>query len=223
MARQKEMAQMLEDIRLEVELTARYTGYQHFSDAVMRAMATVPRHLFVPDEMQPYAYANGPLAIGHGQTISQPYIVALMSELLAVTPDARVLEVGTGSGYQTAVLSRLVKQVYSIEIVEALSVSAGQRLRSLGYANIETRAGDGYQGWPEQAPFDGIIVTAAAPHIPDPLVEQLKTGARLVVPVGQAYGSQELLIVEKGEQGTTDIRQVLPVAFVPLVRRQETP
>jgi len=218
MAREKEMAHMLEDIRLEIELTQGYTGYKQFSESVMAAMAAVPRHRFVPEEMQLFAYANGPLSIGHGQTISQPYIVALMTELLAVGPGSRVLEVGTGSGYQTAVLSQLVDKVYSIEIVEPLASAARQRLQSLGYANIETLSGDGYLGWPEHAPYDGIIVTAAAPHIPEPLIEQLKSGGRLVIPVGRPFSGQELVVVEKGFDGKTHTRQVLPVAFVPLTR-----
>lgn len=218
MAREKDIQHMLEGIRLEVELTRSYTGYAQFSPAVMAAMAEVPRHRFVPEEMQRFAYANGPLSIGHGQTISQPYIVALMSELLAVGPDSTVLEIGTGSGYQTAVLARLVRQVYSIEVVEPLAVAARQRLAELGYRNIETRRGDGYQGWPEHAPYDGIIVTAAAPHVPEPLTAQLRPGGRLVIPVGRPYGRQELLLVQKGEEGELETRNVLPVAFVPLTR-----
>jgi protein-L-isoaspartate(D-aspartate) O-methyltransferase len=221
MTRKKEVTHMLDDIRLEIELTQAYTGYRRFSEAVMEAMAIVPRHRFVPENMQLFAYANGPLSIGHGQTISQPYIVALMTELLAVGPDATVLEIGTGSGYQTAVLSQLVKQVYSMEIVEPLARAAKERLHGLGYQNIETQSGDGYLGWPEHAPYDGIIVTAAASHIPDPLIEQLKPGGRLVIPVGQPLGGQELILVEKGREGDTHHRQILPVAFVPLTRRTE--
>lgn len=216
MAREKGMAQMLEDIRLETELTRGYTGYKQFSDAVMIAMAEVPRHRFVPEALKPFAYANGPLSIGHGQTISQPYIVALMSELLAVSPDSRVLEIGTGSGYQTAILSRLVARVYSMERIEALAEVARERLRSLGYDNIEIRSGDGYLGWPEHAPYDGIIVTAAAPYIPDALTDQLRPGGRLVIPVGQSYGAQELLLIEKGGGNELNTRKILPVAFVPL-------
>lgn len=218
MSREKEMKHMLEDIRLETELTQSYTGYSRFSEAVMTAMADIPRHRFVPEELQLFAYANGPLSIGHGQTISQPYIVALMTELLAVGPEDTVLEIGTGSGYQTAVLSRLVKRVYSVEVVEPLGLAARERLQTLGYQNIETRVGDGYQGWPENAPYDGIIVTAAAPHIPQPLTEQLKPGGRLVIPVGRPFGAQELMLVEKGADGELDKRPVLPVAFVPLTR-----
>ncbi len=218
MAREKDIEHMLEDIRLEIELTRSYTGYDHFSDAVMEAMATVPRHQFVPEEMQRFAYANGPLSIGHGQTISQPYIVALMTEMLAVDSTSTVLEIGTGSGYQSAVLSRLVKSVYSVEIVAPLSQIAHQRLKAMGYENIQCRQGDGYLGWPEHAPYDGIIVTAAAPQIPEPLLEQLKPQARLVIPVGKPFSSQELYLVEKTSQGEIEKRQVLPVAFVPLTR-----
>ncbi len=216
MAREKEMQHMLEDIRLEVKITRSYTGYAEFSEKVMQAMATVPRHEFVPAEMQLFAYANGPLSIGHGQTISQPYIVALMTELLAVDGNATVLEIGTGSGYQSAVLSQLVKQVYSMEVVEPLGREAKERLVRLGYHNIETRVGDGYLGWPEHAPYDGIIVTAAAPYIPEALIEQLKPGARLVIPVGKPFSGQELLVMEKGPDGGVQQRSVLPVAFVPL-------
>lgn len=218
MAREKDMNHMLEDIRLEVELTQEYIGFTRLSEAVMNAMAEVPRHRFVPDALQLFAYANGPLAIGHGQTISQPYIVALMTELLAIGPESIVLEIGTGSGYQTAVLSRLVKRVYSMEIVEPLAEAAKQRLQSLGYDNIRTRQGDGYLGWPEHAPYDAILVTAAAPYIPEPLIQQLRPGGRLVIPVGIPMEGQELLLVEKRSDGMTDTRPVLPVAFVPLVR-----
>ena len=219
MAREKDMQHMIEDILLEIKITRSYTGYGEFSEAVMKAMATVPRHEFVPPEMQLFAYANGPLSIGHGQTISQPYIVALMTELLAISEDATILEIGTGSGYQCAVLSLLAKQVYSMEIVEPLGNSAKQRLAELGYHNIETCVGDGYLGWPEHAPYDGIIVTAAAPYIPEPLIEQLKPGARLVIPVGRPFSGQELMVVEKGFSGGVHKRSVLPVAFVPLIHK----
>ncbi len=216
MAREKEMQHMLEDILLEVKMTRSYTGYAEFSEAVMQAMAAVPRHDFVPPEMQLFAYANGPLSIGYGQTISQPYIVALMTELLAVGNSDTVLEIGTGSGYQSAVLSQLVKQVYSMEVIEPLGREAKERLARMGYGNVETCVGDGYLGWPEHAPYDGIIVTAAAPYIPEALIEQLKPNARLVIPVGKPYTGQELLVVEKGPSGGAQQRSVLPVAFVPL-------
>lgn len=216
MAREKDMEHMLDDIRLEARATERYTGYRQFSEAVMKAMAAVPRHEFVPSELQLFAYANGPLSIGHGQTISQPYIVALMTELLAVGKDATVLEIGTGSGYQSAVLSHLVNKVYSMEVVEPLALLAKERLGKMGYRNIETRIGDGYLGWPEHAPYDGIIVTAAAPFIPESLIDQLKPTARLVIPVGKPFSGQDLLVVEKGPDGGVVQRSVLPVAFVPL-------
>ena len=219
MAREKEMQHMLEDIRLEIKITGSYTGYGEFSEKVMKAMASVPRHEFVPPEMQLFAYANGPLSIGHGQTISQPYIVALMTELLGVDENATVLEIGTGSGYQSAVLAQLVKKVYSMEVVEPLGRQAGERLANMGYRNVETCIGDGYLGWPEHAPFDGIIVTAAAPYIPEALIEQLKPGARLVIPVGKPFSGQELLVVEKGRGGGVQQRSVLPVAFVPLTHK----
>lgn len=185
----------------------------------MEAMASVPRHLFVPDTLQDHAYDNGPLPIGHGQTISQPYIVALMSELLKVGKNDTVLEVGTGSGYQTAVLSLLVKQVYSLEVVEPLAAAAKTRLNSLGYTNIETAVKDGYEGWEEHAPYDGIIVTAGAPHIPPSLEQQLKPGARLVIPVSDGFIGQQLMVVEKGMSGDLLREPLLPVAFVPLVRQ----
>ncbi len=175
-------------------------------------------HEFVPGHEQIYAYANGPLPIGHGQTISQPYIVALMTDLLACGPNARVLEVGTGSGYQAAVLSRVVAKVYSVEIIPELAQQASERLARLGYTNVECRRCDGYEGWPEKAPFDGILVTAAAPSVPPPLIEQLEEGARMVIPVGPAYGHQELIVVEKGEDGSVQTTDILGVAFVPLTR-----
>jgi protein-L-isoaspartate(D-aspartate) O-methyltransferase len=210
--------QMLRDIESETYLTRTLTGRAAFDPRVMAAMAEVPRHAFVPESEQRYAYANGPLPIGHGQTISQPYIVALMTDLLDCTQDDRVLEIGTGSGYQAAILARVVKQVYSVEIIPTLATKAAERLASLGYANIETRVGDGYQGWPEHAPYDGILVTAAAPSVPPPLVEQLREGARLVIPVGQQFAAQELLVVEKRPDGSVRTTNVLGVAFVPLTR-----
>ncbi len=178
----------------------------------------MPRHIFVPPGAQGQAYYNGPLPIGHGQTISQPYIVALMTDLLELQPGDRVLEVGTGSGYQAAVLSQLVEQVYTLEVIAPLSQQAAERFKQLGYTNIECRISDGYDGWPEQSPFDGIIVTAAAPVIPPPLLAQLKPGSRLVIPVGQPYYHQELMLVEKDMQGESSVQDVLGVAFVPLVR-----
>lgn len=185
---------------------------------VLRAMRDVPRHMFVPPADQNRAYEDTPLAIGNGQTISQPYIVALMTELVRPQPNERAFEVGTGSGYQAAVLSPLVSHVYTIEIVEPLARDAERRLKTLGYNNVTVRTGDGYAGWPELAPFDIIVVTAAPDHVPPPLVEQLKPGGRLVIPVGSVFDVQTLLLIEKDSSGQTRTRQVAPVRFVPLRR-----
>jgi protein-L-isoaspartate(D-aspartate) O-methyltransferase len=187
-----------------------------FDERVLRALREVERHRFVPESLQADAYANQPLPIGHGQTISQPWIVALMTDLVATRPGDRVLEVGTGSGYQAAVLARLVGEVYSIEIIEPLAGQAKERLERLGYDNVTTRLGDGYFGWEEQAPFDAIVVTAAASHVPPPLIAQLKPGGRMVIPVGGRFAIQQLLLVEKSAAGETITRQVAPVRFVPL-------
>jgi protein-L-isoaspartate(D-aspartate) O-methyltransferase len=187
------------------------------SRPVVEALRRVPRHLFVPDDVRGDAYRDRPLPIGHEATISAPSIVALMTELLDVSPAHRVLEIGTGSGYQAAILSGLVSRVYSIEIVEPLASGAAARLAALGHANVTVRAGDGYGGWPEQAPFDRIIVTAAAPHIPRPLIDQLRPGGRMVIPVGSGEDEQ-LMLVTKDERGRVSRRAVLPVRFVPLVR-----
>ncbi|HSH75985.1 MAG TPA: protein-L-isoaspartate(D-aspartate) O-methyltransferase, partial [Longimicrobiales bacterium] len=186
--------------------------------AVLRAMATVPRHEYVLPEYRVFAYADQPLPIGLGQTISQPYIVALMTELIEPRPGDRVLEVGTGSGYQAAVAAAVVSHVYSIELLPELAHSAAERLARLGVSNVEVRAGDGYLGWPEQAPFDGILVTAGAEHIPQPLVEQLAPGARMVIPVDHDDGGQVLEVVEKRADGSVDVRDVALVRFVPLRR-----
>ncbi len=207
---------MLEDIEWEVELTKKHIGKDRLDPRVMAAMARVPRHEFVPEESRVYAYDDGPLPIGFGQTVSQPFIVALMTDLLEPDEEDVVLEVGTGSGYQTAVLAELVKKVYSIEIIAELAEKARERLKRLGYTNVEIKVGDGYYGWPEHAPFDGILVTAAAPDIPPPLIDQLKPGGRLVIPVGEPSGYQTLKVVHKDDEGATRIRDVLGVAFVPL-------
>lgn len=185
---------------------------------VLSAMREVPRHLFVPSGQQGRAYEDGALPIGHEQTISQPYVVALMTELVRPRPSDRVLEIGTGSGYQAAVLSRLVAQVYTIEIVEALAREAEQRLKSLGYANVIVRVGDGYAGWPDMSPFDIVVVTAAPDHVPAPLVAQLKPGGRLVIPVGPVFEPQELQLLEKDGSGQLRTQHIAPVAFVPLRR-----
>jgi protein-L-isoaspartate(D-aspartate) O-methyltransferase len=211
-----EMARMLREIRREVQLTKAWIGKESLDERVLAAMQRVPRHEFVPEELDYLAYANGPVAIGYGQTISQPYIVALMTDLLNTDADDTVLEVGTGSGYQAAVLSQLVKQVYSVEIVAALAQEAKTRLQRLGFGNVAVRSGDGYGGWKEYAPFDGIVVTAAAPVIPSPLVDQLKPGGRLVIPVGAPYDRQILTVVSKDEKGGVVEQELLPVAFVPL-------
>jgi len=179
-------------------------------------MGNVPRHEFVPQNLQSRAYDNLPLPIGYGQTISQPYIVALMTDLLELEEPDVVLEVGTGSGYQAAVLSGLVTQVYTIEIINELSKTAGSRLQRLGFENIETKLGDGYNGWPGHAPFDAIIVTAAASHIPPPLIRQLKPGGVLVIPVGPRFQVQQLTLVRKDNEENITTRQLLPVRFVPL-------
>ena len=209
---------MLKEIEDEVVFTERFIGKNKLDDRVMQAMHDVPRHEFVPRMQQGLAYMNGPLSIGHGQTISQPYIVALMTDMLNVNEDSVVLELGTGSGYQAAILSRIVKQVYSMEVIPELLESAQQKFKKLGYNNIETRLGDGHQGWPEHAPYDGIIVTAAAGDIPDTLIEQLKPGANLVIPVSRDFGPQELLLVNKQQDGSIITNDVLAVAFVPLVK-----
>ncbi len=207
---------MLEAIRLSVEDSAQYTGRSALSERVMQAMASVPREEFVLPEYRHLAYRNTPLPIEAGQTISQPLIVALMTDLLDPQADDVVLEVGTGSGYQAAVLAGLVRHVYSVEIVEQLATSAAQVLQRLDYDNVTVRAGDGYAGWPQHAPFDGIIVTAAADEIPPPLLQQLKPGGKLAIPVGAEHGYQELLLIEVDEAGKVSKKSVLPVRFVPL-------
>jgi len=188
---------------------------------VLDAMRAVPRHEFVPATVREDAYADSPLPIGHGQTISQPYIVALMTELARPSPADRVLEVGTGSGYQAAVLSRLVARVFSVELVDPLALSAASTLRRLGYGNVTVRSGDGYLGWPDEAPFDIIIVTAAPEEVPAALVAQLKPGGRLIVPVGRVYDVQDLQLIEKDATGRVSTRSVIPVRFVPMVKKRE--
>ena len=185
---------------------------------VLNAMLTVPRHLFVPPKYISRAYGDYPLPIGYGQTISQPYIVALMTEMLHVEPQHRVLEVGTGSGYQAAVLSLLVKDVYTVEIIKPLGSQATERLKQLNYENVHVKIGDGYYGWKEHAPFDGIIVTCAATMVPPPLLQQLKPGGKMCIPVGGQYAVQYLTMIEKSEKGIITMRKMLPVRFVPLTR-----
>jgi protein-L-isoaspartate(D-aspartate) O-methyltransferase len=207
---------LLEEIARDAWDTRRETGRPHLSERVMGAMARVPRHRLVAAGDEAHAYRNRPLSIGQGQTISQPFIVALMTDLLEVSPGERVLEIGTGSGYQAAVLAELGVNVYTIEIIEPLGRDAAKRLSDLGYSNIATRIGDGYRGWPEHAPFDAIIVTAAAPDVPQALVEQLKTGGKLVIPIGSPLGAQTLYVVQKEADGKLARRQVLAVRFVPM-------
>ena len=207
---------MLADIEREVAYTSSLIGKSQLDPRVMAAMGKVSREAFVPADLKYLAYDNGPLPIGHGQTISQPYIVALMTDLLQPEAEHVVLEVGTGSGYQAAILSLLVKKLFTMERVAALGEASRVRLQSLGYSNIEYCTGNGYEGWPAHAPYDGIIVTAAASHIPPALVEQLKPGGRLVIPVGLPHLPQELLLVEKDGAGETHTRDILGVAFVPL-------
>jgi len=214
------VARMLAEIEAEARAAASYTGRPVLSRQVLQAMSRVPRHEFVSRARKDLAYYNGALPIGYGQTISQPYIVALMTDLLDLTAESVVLEIGTGSGYQAAVLAEICRDVYSIEIVSALAEESASRLHRLGYTNVHVTAGDGYDGWSAQAPFDGILVTAAAEEIPPPLVEQLKPGARLVIPLGERYASQALMVVEKDVEGGVSSRSVLPVVFVPFTRRR---
>jgi protein-L-isoaspartate(D-aspartate) O-methyltransferase len=207
---------LLDQIRAEVRDTRYLTGRTVLDARVMQALQQVPRHAFVPVEFQPGAYANHPLPIGHGQTISQPYIVALMTDLIQPREEDVVLEIGTGSGYQAAILSRLVKQVYSLEIVDELAEQASERLRRLGYDNVEVRSGNGHFGWPEHAPYDAILVTAAAPWMPPALIEQLSPGGTLVIPIGEQGIGQELRVVSKDAHNRVSERNVLPVIFVPM-------
>jgi protein-L-isoaspartate(D-aspartate) O-methyltransferase len=203
-------------IEEDVLRTSLYIDRQALDPRVMMAMGKVPRHEFVPPEQRRHAYANRPLPIGYGQTISQPYIVALMSDLVKPEPGDSILELGTGSGYQAAMLAELAGQVYSIEIVEPLGKQAAARLSGLGYDNVTVRIGDGYYGWEEHAPFDAIVVTAAASHVPPPLVAQLKPGGLMVIPIGSRFLTQQLVLIEKQPGGELVTRQILPVKFVPL-------
>lgn len=211
---------MVQEIEQLTRLTAPTTGRSTLSAPVLAALAKVERHRFVPPEQAARAYEDRPLPIGHGQTISQPFMVALMTELLEPRPTDVMLEVGTGSGFQAAVLAECVARVHTIEIVAPLGEQARKVLRELGYRNVEVRLGDGYRGWPEAAPFDGIIVTAAPDHIPQPLLDQLKPGGRMVIPVGPQWLGQELLVVRKSADGKTVTRNTLGVRFVPLTREK---
>lgn len=214
--RMTERKAMVKEIEADVRDTSMYINRKELDPRVIQAMQDVPRHEFVPDHYDDDAYLNIPLPIGHGQTISQPYIVALMTDLIGARSYDRILEIGTGSGYQAAILAELAAEIYSIEIVEPLAKLAKKRLQRLDYKNIQVRFGDGYHGWPEQAPFDAIVVTAATSHIPPPLVQQLKPGGRLIIPVGSRFMVQQLTLLEKDPHGNVSTRQMLPVRFVPL-------
>ena len=210
---------LLEKIQRNAADTGGLTGRRGFSPETMAALRRVPRHEFVRKEHLSLAYANRPLPIGYGQTISQPYIVALMTDLLDLSRDQRLLEVGTGSGYQAAVAAEVAGHVYTVEIIGALADQARDRLKDLGVANVTVHRADGYHGWPRHAPFDAIIVTAAADHIPPPLVRQLRPGGRMVIPVGPRFLTQQLVLIEKAHDGRVTARQLLPVRFVPLTRK----
>jgi protein-L-isoaspartate(D-aspartate) O-methyltransferase len=207
---------MVVEVAAMAKLTRASVDGRRLDGKVMGVLGEVPRHEFVPESRRRSAYENRPLPIGYGQTISQPYIVALMTDLAEVDGHAKVLEIGTGSGYQAAVLGALVDKVYTMEIVPPLAASATKRLKDLGYDNVTVRHGDGYYGWPEHAPFDAIVVTAAASHIPPPLVRQLKRGGRMVIPVGSAFAVQQLVLVQRDANDEVRISQILPVRFVPL-------
>lgn len=212
-------ARMVVEIAAMARDTAAETMRPVFGARVMAAMGRVPRHLFVPPAARAFAYDNRPLAIGHGQTISQPYIVALMTDLVEPSAGDVVLEVGAGSGYQAAVLAELVRHVYTVEIVAAVARQGEANLAAAGYRNVTVRIGDGYAGWPERAPFDAIVVTAAAPYVPQPLIDQLRPGGRMVIPVRAGLGGEELLLVRKDADGRVSRERVLPVRFVPLTRK----
>jgi protein-L-isoaspartate(D-aspartate) O-methyltransferase len=217
-AKEDEYAERREEM---VTMTIENRGVK--DEAVLKAMRTVPRHEFVPEHLQKNAYEDRPLPIGMGQTISQPYIVAYMTELLELAPEVKVLEIGTGSGYQAAVLAEIVEKVYSIEIFKELGAPAKERFQRLEYENIQSKVGDGYYGWKEFAPFDGIIVTCAADHIPPPLIKQLKPGRKMVIPVGGVFQVQRLMLVLKDEQGKVSSKNMLPVRFVPLLGESGKP
>lgn len=207
---------LMQEVDALVAETRAETGTEALSPRVSEAMRRVPRHRYVPEDEVRHAYKNRPLPIGYGQTISQPYIVAIMTDLMQVREGDRVFELGTGSGYQAAVLGELAAQVYTIEIVEPLAERAARTLKAQGYENVQVKAGDGYYGWEEHAPFDAIIVTAAASHVPPPLIQQLAPGGRMVIPLGTSFMTQHLMLVEKDEDGRVRTREVLPVMFVPL-------
>jgi protein-L-isoaspartate(D-aspartate) O-methyltransferase len=211
-----ERTAMVREIAAEVRATSLYLDKRALDPRVLAAMGKVPRHALVPEAVRSQAYANRPLPIGYGQTISQPYIVAVMTDLLHPKATDRVLEIGTGSGYQAAILAEVVDQVYTMEVIPPLGERARAALQALGYGNITVKVSDGYYGWPEHAPFDAIVVTAAASHVPPPLLKQLKPGGRMVIPVGSGFMVQELVLVQKARDGRITTRQILPVRFVPL-------
>ena len=215
--KQHRINELLRHIENDCRLTKGYTGRSAFKTNVMEAIARVPREEFVPDHLKALSYQNSPLPIGEGQTISQPFIVALMTDLLCPDKSDTMLEVGAGSGYQAAVLSQLVKKLYTVEIVPSLAQNASLLLHRLGYDNVVVQQGDGSLGWPEHAPYDGIIVTAAATEIPEALKQQLKPGGRMVIPVGYPGKTQNLMLIEKDHAGNFTSRNILPVAFVPFV------
>ena len=217
----RERAAMVETIRAYTRSDTSALGQQSLSERVLEAMGQTKRHLFIPERSCSIAYADRPIPIGLGQTISQPFIVALMTQLAEVAPDHVVLEVGTGSGYQAAILAHLARKVCTIEIVPALAEAAAKRLSELAYDNVSVRLGDGYAGWPECGPFDAIVVTAALGQPPPPLIEQLKVGGRLVMPVGPAFTTQHLTVVEKLAHDKTTTRAVAPVRFVPFTRSRD--
>ena len=208
---------LIDEIKMEVILTAPFLGKSKLDDSVIQALNTVDRHKFVVEELQSLSYENRPLPIGYGQTISQPYIVAIMTDLLQLTKDSVVLEIGTGSGYQAAVLAEIVKHVYTLEIIKPLSIQAKNRLQELQYHNITVANKDGHFGWKEHAPFDAIIITAAATDIPQPLIAQLKPGGIMIIPVGAQFHVQHLILVKKSLDNKITTEQILPVQFVPLV------
>jgi protein-L-isoaspartate(D-aspartate) O-methyltransferase len=216
-----ELRRLIEEIEAGVWQTRDALGKDALDSRVIAAIASVPRHEFVSDELRDAAYLNIPLPIGYEQTISQPYIIAVMTDLLAVTADDRVLEVGTGSGYQAAVLATLCDSVYSIEIVEPLGREAKERLKRLGYDNAHVRIGDGFAGWPEHGPFNAIIVTAAVDQVPPPLLEQLNPGGRMIIPLRTRFGDQDLMLIHKDDQGVVSQKEILPVIFVPFTGEHE--
>lgn len=215
----RELDELIHEVEAEVRETRRYTGRARLKPEVIEAMRRVERHRFMPPESRPAAYVNHAMPIGHAQTISQPYVVALMTDLLDIDRHSKVLEIGTGSGYQAAILAELAGHVYTVEIIPALEAEARERLAGLGYTNVSVKLGNGRAGWPEQAPFDAVIVTAAAESVPSDLLEQLKPGGRMAIPVGQPGWGQSLQLVTKDLDGEIETRDVLPVAFVPLTGR----